>query len=124
MSLKIPPGSKIIEIEWLDEQIIIITSITQLRKIKKRNDMPDRVLCDDDWHLYSGRVITAVHFKRRFFFLLVKVPRAIIIAHESVHLAHYILKHHGMKSKGEVLAYMVEHIFDKITKCLKIKEIK
>ncbi len=124
MSLKIPPGSKSIEIEWLDEQIIILTSITQLRKIKKWNDMPDSVVHDDDWHLYSGRVITAVRFKRRFFFLLLEIPRASIIAHESVHLAHYILKHHGMKSKGEVLAYMVEHIFDKITKCLKIKEIK
>ncbi len=48
MTLKIPPGSKIIEIEWLDEQIIVITSITQLRKIKKWNDMPNRIMCDDD----------------------------------------------------------------------------
>ncbi len=124
MSLKIPPGSKSIEIEWLSEQIIIITSITQLRKIKKWNDTPDEVLCDDDWYLYSGRVITTVYKKRKYFFLLLQIPHAGIIAHESVHLAHYILKYHGIKSKGEVLAYMVEHIFNKITKCLKIKEMK
>jgi hypothetical protein len=124
MSLKLPPGSKIFEIEWLNEQIFILTSITQLRKFKKWNEIPDRVLCDDDWHLYSGRVITAVNSKIRYFFLLIKYPRASIIVHESVHLAEFILKHHDIKPKREALAYMSEHIFDKITKCLKIKEIK
>ncbi len=124
MSLKLPPGSKIFNIEWLGEQIFILTSITQLRKFKKWNDLPDRVLCDNDWLLYNGRVITAVTQNIRFFFLLIKIPRASTIAHESVHLANYILKHYDIKPKGEVLAYMVEHIFDKITKCLKIKDIK
>ena len=65
MSLKIPPGSKSIEIEWLSEQIIIITSITQLRKIKKWNDTPDEVLCDDDWYLYSGKRIDIRSIKNK-----------------------------------------------------------
>ncbi len=124
MSLNLPPGSKIFEIEWLSEQIFILTSITQLRKFKKLNNIPDKVLCDDDWHLYGSRVITAVNLKIRYFFLLLKVPLASIIVHESVHLSEFLLKHYNIKPKGEVLAYMVEHIFNKITKCLKIKEIK
>ena len=124
MSLNLPPGSKIFEIEWLSEQIFILTSITQLRKFKKLNNIPDKVLCDDDWHLYGSRVITAVNLKIRYFFLLLKVPLASIIVHESVHLSEFLLKHYNIKPKGEVLAYMVEHIFNKITKCLKIKDIK
>ncbi len=124
MTLNLPPGSKTFDIEWLGERIFILTSITQLRRFKKWNDLPDSVICDDDWHLYNGRVITAVTQNIRFFFLIVKIPRASTIAHEAVHLANYVLKHHAIKSKGEVLAYMVEHIFNKITKCLKIKDIK
>ena len=123
MKLKIPPGAKILKIEWLSEEIFILTSITQLRKFKKWNDLPDSVICEEDWDLYNARVITAFN-KVRYFFLIVKIQRASIIVHESVHLANYILKHHDIKPKGEVLAYLVEHIFDKITKCLKIKEIK
>lgn len=125
MSLKLPPGSKIFNIEWLGEQIFILTSITQLRKFKKLNDVTDKVLCDDDWHLYGSRVITAVNnLNIRYFFIILKIPSASMIVHESVHLADYLLKHFGIKPKGEVLAYMVEHIFNKITKCLKIKDIK
>lgn len=122
-SLTLPPGSKIFEIEWLGEEIFILTSKTQLRKFKKWNDLPDRVICDKDWDLYDGRVITAFNIVR-FFFIIIKVQTAKMVVHESVHLANYILKHHDIKPKGEVLAYMVEHIFDKITKCLKIKDIK
>jgi len=124
MSLTLPPGSKIFNIEWLGEQAFILTSITQLRRFKKMHEIPDSVLCDEDWHLYNGRVITAVNKKIRYFFLILKIPRASIIVHESVHLAEFILDHHGIKAKGEVLCYMAEHIFNKVTKCLKIKDIK
>ena len=124
MSLKLPPGSKIFNIEWLSEQIFILTSITQLRKFKKLNNLPDEILCDDDWHLYNARAITAVNLKIRYFFLIFKGQSASTIVHESVHLAEYVLNYYDIKPNDEVLAYMVEHIFNKITKCLKIKDIK
>ncbi len=124
MNLKKPPGSKLIKIEWLNCEVAILLNLTQLKKMKRLNGIPDTVLAKSDWYDFNAKVITASYQNVRYFFLLIRTKNCKTVAHESTHLTEFILKHHDIKPEGEVFAYMVEHIFDKITKCLKIKDIK
>ena len=117
--MKIVSGSKIIKLDWLNADALLLTTREQVINYKKTNKIPDKILSINDWDMSNGKVVWANKGKIPYFFITIKKKTLSIMVHESVHLAEYILRYKGIKPKGDQLAYMVEYIFNQVRNHIK-----
>ncbi|GAG88605.1 unnamed protein product [marine sediment metagenome] len=90
--MKYPRGSKLIYIDWLHTEALLISSISQFKQFIKINDVPEEMLSLADWLGWAGRAITISRDKDTLFMMVIRDSHSGVVAHESVHFADSIEK--------------------------------
>jgi hypothetical protein len=122
MNLVAPIGAKVVAVDWLNTEILIITSKTKYLKFLQLNrDAPEQFL--KAWDENKGYACCVGIDGIPCFIILLRDKTSLV--HECVHTAEMILEAKGINSSAknmfEVRAYMVDYIVRLVSMAIKNK---
>lgn len=113
MSIVYPSKSKIVYIEWLDVEVLLITKRSVFRKFTKKEKLYNL----DGEEVNNGVSCYVDRDGFRYFIIGLFIHTERVIWHESLHMTHQVMDYKGIPIDGgntEVQAYLQGFISQKI----------
>jgi hypothetical protein len=112
--LKAPKGSRVIEIEWLHNQVLVLFNDKQRYNLARQIGMEP---CDPFLSNSSGTASTLIHNDMAYFVMFLPNDEARIAVHECVHIVHMLFHEHGIPldmPNTEAVAYMTDFLCEEV----------
>ena len=121
--MKAPRGSRVIDVDVFHCEVLVLFNQTQINQFIKINNLKSDTIGNADG--------TALQFVKDdeapFLVMASKGWSFSTLAHESVHIAHFILDNAGVPinmENTEIVAYLTQHLFVSVADRLELSSVK